>query len=212
MSTREAVAKPVVLDRRQILAGLRAFSRGEFQTRLPDDMTGLDGQICETFNDIAQVAESLRNEVMEMRQLVGREGRTHRRLGKQKTRGGWADYVNGVNEVLDDLTAHTADVARVVTAVARGDLTQQVDLEGKDTPLRGDFLRHAKAVNGMVTQLGAFGSEVTRVAQEVGVDGKLGAQARVRGVSGTWKELTDSVNLMASNLTAQVREVAHVTT
>jgi HAMP domain-containing protein/CheY-like chemotaxis protein len=200
------------LDRRQILAGLRAFSRGEFDARLPDDLDGIDGQICETFNDIAQLAAGLRSEVGDLRQMVGREGRTHRRLGRHKARGGWGDYVNNVNEVLDDLTAHTADVARVVTAVARGDLTQNVDLEGKDTPLRGDFLRHAKAVNGMVAQLGAFGSEVTRVAQEVGVEGKLGAQARVRGVSGTWKELTDSVNLMASNLTAQVREVAHVTT
>src|SRR5688500_13341239 len=200
------------LDRRLLLGALRAFSRGEFETRLPDDLLGMDGQICEAFNDVAQFAESLRGEVVELRQLVGREGRTHRRLGRTRARGGWAEYVNGVNEVLDDLTAHSAEVARVVTAVARGDLAQVIDVGGKDVALRGDFLRHAKSVNGMVSQLAAFGSEVTRVAQEVGVDGKLGAQARVRGVSGVWKELTDSVNLMASNLTAQVREIARVTT
>src|SRR5918998_1364701 len=94
-------APPTTLDRRQILAGLRAFSRGEFETRLPDVFDGIDGQICETFNDIAQVAENLRSEVAELRNAVGREGRTHRRLGKQKSRGGWGDYVNSVNEVLD---------------------------------------------------------------------------------------------------------------
>src|SRR4029079_6089675 len=141
---------------------------------------------------------------------VGIEGRTHRRLGRSNARGGWADYVVGVNELLDDVTAHTADVARVLSAVAKGDLGQTIDLEGKDAALRGDFLRHARLVNGMVTQLAAFSSEVTRVAQEVGVEGKLGAQAKVRGVSGVWKELTDSVNLMATNLTDQVREIARV--
>ena len=133
-------------------------------------------------------------------------------MAQTGARGGWADYVGGVNELLDDVTAHTADVARVLTAVAKGDLGQAIDVEGKDAPLRGDFLRHAKLVNGMVAQLAAFSSEVTRVAQEVGIDGKLGAQARIRGVSGVWKELTDSVNLMASNLTDQVREIAQVTT
>ena len=114
--------------------------------------------------------------------------------------------------MLDDLTTHTDEIARVVSAVSRGDLTQALDLQGVDEPLRGDFLKHARAVNDMVDQLARFGSEVTRVAREVGVQGKLGAQAEVPGVSGVWKELTDSVNLMASNLTAQVREIARVTT
>ncbi|HEX4476084.1 MAG TPA: HAMP domain-containing protein, partial [Polyangiaceae bacterium] len=200
------------LDHRQLLAALRAFRRGEFAARLPDDLAGTDGQIAETFNDLAQFVESLRTEIVELRQTVGREGRTHRRLGRTTARGGWGDYVTGVNEVLDDVTAHTADVARVLTAVAKGDLGQTIDLDGKDVSLRGDFMRHGRLVNGMVAQLAAFSSEVTRVAQEVGVEGKLGAQARIRGVSGVWKELTDSVNLMASNLTDQVREIARVTT
>src|ERR1700755_772905 len=200
------------LDRRQLLAALRAFRRGEFDVLLPDELTGLDGQISEAFNDLAQFADSLRGEVEELRQTVGLEGRTHKRLSRSAARGGWQVYVTGVNALLDDVTAHTADVARVLTAVAKGDLSQTIDIDGQDAALRGDFLRHARIVNGMVGQLAAFSSEVTRVAQEVGVEGKLGAQARVRGVSGGWKELTDSVNLMASNLTDQVREIARVTT
>jgi HAMP domain-containing protein/CheY-like chemotaxis protein len=200
------------LDHRQLLGALRAFRRGEFGVRLPDDLDGVDAQIAETFNELLQFTESLRAEVVDLRQTVGREGRTHRRLARGAARGGWGDYVTGVNEVLDDVTAHTADVARVLTAVAKGDLGQTIDLDGKDVSLRGDFMRHARIVNGMVSQLAAFSSEVTRVAQEVGVEGKLGAQARVRAVSGVWKELTDSVNLMASNLTDQVREIARVTT
>ncbi len=200
------------LDRRRLLAGLRALQRGDFAVRLPDDLLGLDGEICETFNALAQFAGSLRSELVDLRQTVGIEGRTHRRLARTSARGGWADCVTGVNELLDVLTAHTADVARVLSAVAKGDLGQAIDVEGSFAPLRGDFLRHARLVNGMVSQLAAFSSEVTRVAQEVGVEGKLGAQARIRGVSGVWKELTDSVNLMASNLTNQVREIAQVTT
>ncbi|HVW27270.1 MAG TPA: HAMP domain-containing protein [Polyangiaceae bacterium] len=200
------------LEQRVVLGALRAFRRGEFNVRLPDELDGVDAQIAETFNELVQFAESLRAEVVDLRQTVGREGRTHRRLGRGAARGGWGDYVAGVNEVLDDVTAHTADVARVLTAVSKGDLGQTIDLDGKDVALRGDFMRHARLVNGMVAQLAAFSSEVTRVAQEVGVEGKLGAQARVRGVSGVWKELTDSVNLMASNLTDQVREIARVTT
>jgi HAMP domain-containing protein/CheY-like chemotaxis protein len=200
------------LDRRQLLAALRGFRRGEFEARLPDDLVGVDGQICEAFNDLVQFAGSLSQEVVELRETVGIEGRTHRRLQKTTARGGWSAYTAGVNALLDDVTAHTADVARVLSAVAKGDLTQAIDIDGQDTALRGDFLRHARLVNGMVSQLAAFSSEVTRVAQEVGTEGKLGAQARIRGVAGVWKELTDSVNLMASNLTAQVREIARVTT
>src|SRR3569832_237815 len=200
------------LNHRQLLAGLRALQRGEFGARLPDGLSGVDGQICETFTELAQFADALRVDVVDLRNSVGIEGRTHRRLGRSNARGGWGDYVVGVNELLDDVTAHTTDVARVLSAVSKGDLGQTIDVEGTDSPLRGDFLRHARLVNGMVAQLAAFASEVTRVAQEVGVDGKLGAQARIRGVSGVWKELTDSMNLMASNLTNQVREIAQVTT
>src|SRR5687767_5632850 len=200
------------LPRRQLLAALRALKRGELDARLPDDLGGVDGQICEAFNDLAAIIGGLSDEMLELREAVGREGRTKKRLRRGDTRGGWAQYVGSVNSMLDDLTAHTDEIARVVSAVSRGDLTQALDIQGVDEPLRGDFLKHARAVNDMVEQLARFGSEVTRVAREVGVQGKLGAQAEVPGVSGVWKELTDSVNLMASNLTAQVREIARVTT
>ncbi len=200
------------LGRRELLAALRALKRGDFSVRLPDDLTGVDGQICEVFNELTQIADGLRTEAVELRQAVGKEGRTRRRLTRSGARGGWADTVGAVNELIDDLNVHSNEVVRVVSAVAVGDLSQKIDVDGADEPLRGDFLRHARVVNGMVDQLSALGSEVTRVAQEVGVEGKLGAQARVQGVSGSWKELTESVNLMASNLTTQVREIARVTT
>ncbi|MEQ1503380.1 MAG: HAMP domain-containing protein [Myxococcota bacterium] len=200
------------LDRRQLLAGLRALKRGEFQVRLRDDLTGLDAQICEAFNEAIGIVGGLADDTSALRTAVGVEGRIHRRLPRASLAGGWGRIATDVNGLLDDLTSHSEDMARVVSAVARGDLDQRIDADGVDAPLRGEFLKHAKAVNGMADQLKAFGSEVTRVATEVGIDGKLGAQARVPGVSGVWKELTQSVNLMASNLTAQVREIARVTT
>ncbi|HEY2735822.1 MAG TPA: hypothetical protein VGI70_17615, partial [Polyangiales bacterium] len=153
-----------VLDKRQLLAALRALRRGELDVRLPDDRVGVDGQLCEAFNELAQFAQNLGQDVDELRQVVGVEGRTQRRLTRTAARGGWAIYVNGVNGLLEDVTAHTADVARVLTAVGKGDLSQTIDLDGRDQPLRGDFLRHARLVNGMVGQLVAFSSEVTRVA------------------------------------------------
>ena len=180
--------------------------------RLPDELSGIDGDLCETFNAIAQQAQALSDEVIELRHAITQEGRTSKRLRKTAGRGGWTVVVNATNDVLDDLACQHHGVMRVVSSVAKGDLDQRIDLEGPDGELRGDFRKSALLVNGMVDALSAFGSEVTRVAQEVGVDGKLGAQARVQGVSGTWKELTDSVNLMASNLTKQVREIARVTT
>ncbi|HUH00784.1 MAG TPA: HAMP domain-containing protein, partial [Kofleriaceae bacterium] len=202
----------VTLQSRQILAALRAMKRGDFSVRLPDDLDGVDGQICETFNGLVEVARQVGEEAITVRDAIGREGRTKRRMRRGNASGAWGTYVFAVNDMLDDLTQHTDQMAQVVASVSKGDLSHTIYLEGDAAPLKGDFLRHAHIVNGMVDQLSSFGSEVTRVAQEVGVEGKLGAQARIRGVSGTWKELTDSVNLMASNLTSQVREIARVTT
>jgi HAMP domain-containing protein/signal transduction histidine kinase/CheY-like chemotaxis protein len=204
-----AEARP--LAQKELLAALRALRRGEFSVRLPEDRTGTDAQICEAFNEVAQTAESLRDDVAEVRRLVGDEGRTKRRLSRTY-RGGWGDYGNAVNGLIGQLSSHGNEVARVVEAVARGDFSQAIDLEGEEAPLRGDFLRSARTVNEMVKQLSSLTTEVTRVAREVGIEGKLGAQAQVQGVSGGWRELTDSVNLMASNLTTQVREIARVTT
>ena len=125
--------------------------------------------------------------------------------------GGWADEVAAINMLIDDLVWPTTEVTRAVGAVAKGDLGQAMALEVDGRPLEGEFLRSAKLVNKMIDQLSVFTSEVTRVAREVGTEGKLGGQAQVKGVSGVWKELTESVNQMAGNLTAQVRNIADVT-
>src|SRR5206468_8279 len=124
----------------------------------------------------------------------------------------WQESVESVNDLIDDLVHPTSETARVIGAVAQGDLSQTMALEVDDRPLQGEFLRTAKTINKMVQQLSSFASEVTRVAREVGTEGKLGGQAKVKGVAGTWKDLTDSVNSMASNLTSQVRNIATVTT
>ena len=207
-----AVATPPALDHRALLSALRAFKRGDFTAKLRDDLTGVDGDVAETFNDLVTMARQIRDEATEVSSAVGKNGHAAKRMRRLGTSGGWAAYVAAVNEVIEDLTGHADEIARVVTAVAKGDLETTMDIEGGGEPMRGEFLRHARIVNGMVARLSQFGSEVTRVAQEVGGEGKLGAQARVHNVSGVWKDLTDSVNLMASNLTSQVREIARVTT
>jgi HAMP domain-containing protein/CheY-like chemotaxis protein len=212
MQTQQSTATSGGLTKRQLLAGLRALKRGDFQFRLADDLDGIDGQLAEVFADLAALAEQHVSELERVRVTAGFEGRTRHRLRRGTAQGRWAAGVVAVNELVDDLTYHTEDIVRVVGAVSKGDLTQTVDVEGRDKPLAGDFLKHARLVNGMVERLGKFGSEVTRVAQEVGIEGKLGAQANVTGVSGTWRELTDTVNSMAANLTSQVREIARVTT
>jgi HAMP domain-containing protein/CheY-like chemotaxis protein len=209
---REAREPREELTKKQILAGLRAFMRGDFSVRLPDELTGIDGQISEVFNELVVQAATMSDEVAQLGREVGKEGRIKRRMRRGGVRGGWSVYITSVNELIDDLTAHMSEIATVVSAVAHGDLSQSIDIEGADEPLHGAFLRYARTVNDMVKRLADFSSEVTRVAVEVGVEGKLGAQARIKGVEGTWKELTDSVNSMASNLTAQVREIARVTT
>ncbi|HLT38029.1 MAG TPA: HAMP domain-containing protein, partial [Enhygromyxa sp.] len=200
------------LDRRTLLAALRAFKRGDFDVRLPDNLEGVDGQICAAFNDIAQTAAQLGADASELATAVVEEGRTKRRLRTNGVRGGWSTLVDTQNTVLDGLTNHMSEISRVVTAVAEGNLRERMDEEGADLPVRGQFLRDARTVNNMVAQLGQLNSELTRVAMEVGVEGRLGAQGRVSGVGGSWKDLADAVNLMASSLTGQVREIARVTT
>src|SRR5580698_4398904 len=207
---RSARRKPTAdqLERREILAALRAFKRGEFSVRMRENLTGVDGQIAEAFNEIVVMADGIRAEATSVAKDLGKEGNASRRMRRVGTSGGWAAYVSSVNELIEDLTGHSNELVEVVGAVAKGDLDLRMDIADRD----GEFLRHARVVNGMVDRLSQFGSEVTRVALEVGGEGKLGAQARVQGVSGVWKDLTDSVNLMASNLTSQVREIARVTT
>jgi HAMP domain-containing protein len=204
--------EPDTLDQRQLLAALRAVRKGDFRARLPLGLTGIAGEIAETFNDIVELNARTARELRRISTVVGRDGRIGQRASLGEVSGAWAGYVENVNLLIDDLTKPPAEVNRVLHAVARGDLSQRMSLEIDGRPLKGEFLRSSKIVNTMVDQLNSFASEVTRVAREVGSEGKLGGQARVEGVAGTWKDLTDSVNMMAGNLTAQVRNIAEVTT
>src|SRR5437667_20321 len=199
-------------DNGQLLRALMAFKRGDFSVRLPDDWTGVAGKIADTFNEVIAKNQRLTLELDGIGRAVGKKGRITQRASLGDVSNSWADAIRSVNGLIGDLVHPTSEMARVIGAVAKGDLskTMATDIEGRQ--LEGEFLRTAKIVNTMVDQLGAFASEVTRVAREVGSEGILGGQARVEGVSGTWKDLTDSVNFMARNLTGQVRNIAEVTT
>jgi len=185
---------------------------GEFSVRLPGSRTGLPGKIADTFNEIVAANQQIARELKRVGQVVGKEGRTRERTRFDRSRGAWGEMEVSVNTLVEDLLRPTAEATRAIGAVAHGNLTQTVQLEVDGRPLEGEFLRSAKIVNTMIQQLGIFTAEVTRVAREVGTDGKLGGQAQVPGVAGTWKDLTDSVNSMTSNLTNQVRNIAEVAT
>ncbi len=196
---------------KQLLTAMLAFRQGDFAVRLPADLTGLDGKIADAFNDIVAVSERRARETARVSVAVGKEGRLRQRMSAPGISGGWAEEVDAVNMLIDDLVWPTTEVTRAIGAVAKGDLGQSMALEVEGRPLEGEFLRSAQLVNKMIEQLSVFTSEVTRVAREVGTEGKLGGQAQVKGVSGVWKDLTESVNQMAGNLTAQVRNIADVT-
>jgi HAMP domain-containing protein/signal transduction histidine kinase len=200
------------LHGRKLLAALTAFKRGDFSARLPDDWTGVAGKIADTFNDTIRINQRLTHELERIRRVVGEEGRIRQRASLGEVSGTWSQAMRSVNDLIEDLVHPTSEMARVIGAVAKGDLSESMTTEIEGRALEGEFLRTAKIVNTMVRQLSAFASEVTRVAREVGVEGKLGGQANVKGVAGTWKDLTENVNLMAGNLTDQVRNIATVTT
>jgi HAMP domain-containing protein/signal transduction histidine kinase/DNA-binding response OmpR family regulator len=196
---------------RQVLKAFVAFRDGDFSVRLPADWPGIDGRIAEAFNQTIGREETITREVRRLSVTVGKEGRLKQRVSLPGALGDWAVKADSINTLIDDLVRPTVEVARTIGAVGKGDLSQSMELEVDGRPLRGEFLRSAKLVNTMIDQLSVFTSEVTRVAREVGTEGKLGGQAQVRGVSGVWKDLTESVNRMAGNLTAQVRNIAEVT-
>jgi len=195
-----------------VLAALQTMRNGDFSVRLPGSWTGLSGKIADTFNDIVAANQQMAQELNRVGQVVGKEGRTRERLKFHEARGAWGQMEASVNTLVEDLLRPTTEVTRAIAAVAQGNLTQTVRMDVDGRPLEGEFLRSAEIVNRMIQQLSVFTSEVTRVAREVGTDGKLGGQALVPGVAGTWKDLTDSVNSMASNLTGQVRNIAEVAT
>ncbi len=197
--------------KRQLLGALRAVARGDFSVKLPTSWDGLDGDIAEAFNEVVGWNARVLKEVERISNVVGIDGRLGQRA-ELKAPGGFGEKLLFTNRLIDDLTHPIAETSRVLGAVARGDLSQQMALEADGRPLKGEFLRSARTINAMVDQLNAFAGEVTRVAREVGSEGILGGQAHVRGVAGTWKDLTDSVNSMAGTLTNQIRNIADVTT
>ncbi|MGH6913895.1 MAG: HAMP domain-containing protein, partial [Geminicoccales bacterium] len=207
-----AVTATDALDHKRLLKVLTDYRRGDFSARMPADCTGLAGKICDSLNEAIERNQRLTRELERLSAVVGKGGNIKQRASVPNAEGAWAAAVDAVNALVTDLVQPTTEVARVIGAVAKGDLSRHMALEIDGRPLTGEFLRTAKVVNTMVDQLGTFASEVTRVAREVGTEGNLGGQAVVKGVAGTWKDLTDNVNSMAGNLTAQVRNIAEVTT
>src|SRR5665213_3978922 len=202
---------------RKLLRTLVSVRKGDFSARFIVDeglavTDSLTYRIAQELNDIIEMNQSLVRELERTSNVVGKEGKITQRATLPNASGAWAVAVEGVNTLIFDLAQPLTEVARVIGGVAKGDLSQAMSLEIDGRPLKGEFLRTGKVVNTMVEQLSSFASEVTRVAREVGTEGKLGGQANVKGVSGTWKDLTDNVNFMASNLTGQVRNIADVTT
>ncbi|TME66550.1 MAG: hybrid sensor histidine kinase/response regulator, partial [Chloroflexi bacterium] len=176
--------------------------RGDFSVRMPGGAAGDAGKLAAALNDLIESNQRLEREIRRISHHVGKDGQVKRATVAQ-TGGAWGSTLDAVNDLVEDLARPNTEIARVISAVANGDLSQTLALEIDGRPLQGQFLTTAKTVNTMVGQLNAFAGEVTRVAGEVGTEGKLGGQAHVRGVGGIWKDLTDNVNLMASNLTSQ---------
>jgi HAMP domain-containing protein/CheY-like chemotaxis protein/signal transduction histidine kinase len=196
---------------RELLRVFLAVRDGDFSVRLPGHWTGLVGKIADAVNDVVRANQTMAEQLERVGQVVGKEGKTRQRVRLPHHAGAWAGMEVSVNTLIDDLLWPTTEVTRALAAVAQGNLSQTMRLDVDGRPLQGEFLHSATIVNSMIKQLGVFTSEVTRVAREVGTDGKLGGQAEVPDVSGVWKDLTDSVNSMASNLTGQVRNISEVT-
>src|SRR3954471_23711409 len=195
-----------------LLEALGAASDGEFKVRLSTRRKGIVGELHAAFNELTERNTMMNRELQRIGRVIGREGRMTERASLGPVGGGWEESVESINALIDDLVRPTTEVARVIDAVADGDLNQKMALEIEGQPVKGEFLRIGTTVNAMVDQLSSFADEVTRVAREVGTEGQLGGQAQVQGVSGTWRDLTENVNFMASNLTDQVRNISHVTT
>src|SRR6186997_51442 len=200
------------LDFKELLGVLTEVKNGNFKVRMPFDQVGLGGKICDTLNEIISLNDDMMQEFTRAGNTIGKEGKLTQRIEIPSTKGAWSTGVNSLNVLISDLVHPTIEIAHVISSVAKGNLSQEMPEEIGDHKLEGEFLRIAKEVNYMVKQLNLFSMEVTRVAREVGSEGKLGGQAKVKGVGGVWKDLTDSVNHMAGNLTNQVRNIAEVTT
>ncbi|MCG2616809.1 HAMP domain-containing protein [Terrimonas sp. NA20] len=213
VSETEQLSSTDELDERLLLKILAEVRSGNFSVRMPIDQVGMSGKICDTLNEIISLNETLVEELTLARNTIGKQGHLNHRVELPRTaRGSWATSVSAINTLISDLVHPTIEIAHVISSVAKGNLSQEMPLKIGDHVLQGEFAKIAAEVNDMVKQLNLFSMEVTRVAREVGSEGKLGGQAKVKGVAGVWKDLTDSVNQMAGNLTAQVRNIAEVTT
>ncbi|MFK7997755.1 MAG: HAMP domain-containing protein, partial [Granulosicoccus sp.] len=201
-----------VVDHKALLKALRAYRNGNFTTRLSETQTGIAGEIARAFNESVELNQVLLKEFQRVGKAVGRDGKLSQRVSVSAAKGGWAETSEAFNSTLDGMAEPISEFGRVVAAVAKGDLSEPMALEVEGRQLRGEFLRVAKITNQMIGLLNTFSAEVTRVALEVGTDGILGGQARIKGVSGVWLDLTSSVNGMADNLTGQVRNIATVAT
>ena len=211
MALRQQKEEVYSLNKTALLDALVALKNGDFSYRMPNDLTGIDGKIADTFNEIAQIETEATEEVERVGIEVGQEGKIKVRANLISTTGSWKTKINSINNLISNLTEPLIEMTRVVNAVSNGDLSQTVPLETQNGPLKNEFLHGAQVVNRMVNQLNQFSGEVLRVTREVGTQGKLGGQANVESISGVWEDLTDSVNLMASNLTAQIRNISDVT-
>jgi len=197
---------------RLLLDALKGLKKGDFSARLPIGMNGVMIEITETFNDVIKLNESMANEIVRVSNIIGEEGKLTERASLGAATGSWMTQIDSINALINNLAKPTTEVVRIITAVAKGDLSEKMGLEIEGRPVKGEFLRTGTTVNNMVDQLNIFAAEVTRVAREVGTEGKLGGQAEVSEAAGVWQELTSNVNMMASNLTDQVRNIAQVTT
>jgi len=192
---------------RNIAEVATAVARGDLSKKITVDVRGEILELKNTFNTMVDQLSSFASEVTRVAREVGFEGRLGGQADVRGVSGVWKDLTDNVNWMASNLTGQVRNIAEVTTAVANGDLSKKITVD-----VRGEILELKDTINTMVDQLRSFASEVTRVAREVGTEGRLGGQANVKGVAGTWKDLTDSVNFMASNLTAQVRNIAEVTT
>jgi HAMP domain-containing protein len=183
----------ISFDSKQLLKVLMEVKNGNFSVRMPIDEVGLNGKICDTLNDIIVLNERMMYEFTKAGSIIGKQGKLTQRIEVPNAKGSWGTGVDSLNTLISDLVHPTIEIAHVISSVAQGNLSQEMPLEIGGHTLKGEFSRIAKEVNDMVKQLNLFSMEVTRVAREVGSEGKLGGQAKVKGVAGVWKDLTDSV-------------------
>ena len=200
-----------VSELRPLLAAMPALRDGDFRVRLPAEHEGITADLARAFNQIADRNQHFADELTRVTREVARHGRLDERLSSSPGQGAWTASVESANTLIESLVIPAANATRVLDAVAGGDLTQRMDLNDGNRPLRGDLRRLGQRINQMVDQLSMFTSEVTRLAREVGTEGRLGGRAKVRGLSGSWRDVTEAVNTMADRLTAQVRDIAVVT-